>query len=156
MGRLPIGLCIVALGLLASLALARIPASSEAPLSVQHVEVSRLGRFLAHEVTEEISASRGLRVSEDGEDGWKLVLLTSDRDEITFYSAILIRKQFDDVFDQYVIAFQGTCAVVALQSCARDIVQRVQEPIAEFESSWEELSEPANEAENRGAAASVG
>ncbi|MDC8755960.1 hypothetical protein OIK40_15035 [Erythrobacter sp. sf7] len=142
MGRLKKVLCIfgLALGAAAGLAFARFPASS-APLSIQHAEVSRIGKLLADEVTREVSASHLLRASEDADDGWKIILLTSDKDEFTFYSAILIRKQFDDVFDQYVFAFQGTCRVDALNFCARDIVGKVEGPIMQFQNDWKEFSE---------------
>jgi len=143
MGILKKALGVVGLGLCltAGLALARFPAS-RAPLSVQHVEVSRIGRFLAHELTREISASDRLRASEDADDGWKIILLTSDSGNTTFYSAILVRKQFDEVFDQYVFATQGACPSDSLGPCARDIIQRVQEPIVQFQSDWKDHSEP--------------
>jgi hypothetical protein len=154
-GKLFKGFCLVGLGLIGALGIARAPASS-APISLQHIGANKVGKFLAHEVTEEISANQVLRLGQDADDGWKLVLLTSDAENATFYSVVLVRKQFDDVFDQYVFAFQGMCAAEQLRSCARDIVGRVQEPIAQFESDWRDLSEAPPEPERKGEAATSG
>jgi hypothetical protein len=153
-GKLSKGIGLVAVGLIAAIGIARVPAYS-APVSLQHIGDSKAGTSLAGAVSEEISTNQILRVGQDADEGWKLVLLTSNAEgdaEVhgaTFYSVILVRKQFDDVFDQYVFAFQGRCAAEQLQTCARDIVGRVQEPIAQFESNWRDLSqttpEPASE-----------
>jgi hypothetical protein len=144
-GKLSKSIGLVAVGLIAAIGIARVPASS-APVSLQHIGDSKAGTSLASAVTEEISATQILRVGQDADEGWKLVLLTSnaEADGTTFYSVVLVRKQFDDVFDQYVFAFQGRCAAEQLQTCARDIVGRVQEPIAQFESNWRDLSQAPN------------
>jgi hypothetical protein len=138
-GRSSKAFCLFGLGLVAALGIAHRPASS-APISLEHIGANKVGKFLAHEVSEEISTTDMLRVGQDADDGWKLVLLTLDVEGATFYSVVLVRKQFDDVFDQYVFAFHGTCAVEQLRSCARDIVGRVQEPIVQFESDWRDMS----------------
>jgi hypothetical protein len=155
-GKLSKGIGLVAVGLIAAIGIARVPASS-APVSLQHIGANKVGSSLADAVTGEISATRVLRVGQDAEEGWKIVLLTSnangdaEAEAATFYSVILVRKQFDDVFDQYVFAFQGRCAADQLQPCARDIIGQVQEPITQFESDWRDLSqapsEPASERE---------
>ncbi|MEO0056681.1 MAG: hypothetical protein RIT17_111, partial [Pseudomonadota bacterium] len=127
MGKLSKSIGLVAVGLIAAIGIARVPVSS-APVSLQHIGDSKAGTSLAGAVSEEISGNQILRVGQDADEGWKLVLLTSNTEgdaEIegaTFYSVILVRKQFDDVFDQYVFAFQGRCAAEQLQTCARDIV----------------------------------
>lgn len=141
MNRRLAGICLLGLGLIASLGISRFPASS-APISVQHVGTSPIGKFLTHEVTKEIAANQELHVGGDAEDGWKIVLLTSDGQGTTFYSVVLVRKQFEAVFDQYVFSFQGICPAERLQLCAREIVGKVREPISQFEADWEEMSTP--------------
>lgn len=154
MNRLSRGVCLLGLGLIASLAIPRSPASSS-PISVQHIGISQIGKFLAHHLTEEIAANPALHLTDDAEEGWKVVLLTSEGEGATFYSVVLVRKQFDQVFDQYVFAFQGVCAVAALQNCAREIVAKVEEPIAQFETDWRDLSEPDAEAARQSEAATA-
>jgi hypothetical protein len=139
--RVSKGFCVLALGLMASLGFAYFPASS-APISVEHIGTNKIGKFLASEVTEQISASQSLRVGEDAADGWKLVLLTSDGEGATFYSVVVVRKQAEQVFDQYVLVFHGICAVDRLEHCAGEIVRKAQEPITQFEAEWREMSGP--------------
>lgn len=149
MNRQSRGVCLLGLGLglglFASLAIPWSPASSS-PISVQHIGAGQIGRFLTHHLNEEIGANPELHLSDDADEGWKVVLLTSEGEGSTFYSAVLVRKQFDQVFDQYVFAFQGVCAVARLQNCAREIVAKLKEPIAQFETDWRDLSEPDAEA----------
>lgn len=154
MNRLSKGICLLGLGLIASLAIPQSPASSS-PISVQHMGASQVGKFLAHHLTEEIAANPVLHLTDDAEEGWKVVLLTSEGEGATFYSVVLVRKQFDQVFDQYVSAFQGVCAVTRLQNCAREIVAKVEEPIAQFETDWPELSALDAEAEVQSEAATA-
>lgn len=141
MNRLSRGVCLLGLGLIASLAIPWSPASSS-PISVQHIGGGNVGKFLAHHLTEEIAVNPALNLSDDAEEGWKVVLLTSEVEDAAFYSVVLVRKQFDQVFDQYVFAFQGVCSVERLQNCAREIVAKAEEPIAQFETNWRDLSEP--------------
>lgn len=117
------------------------PASAE-KVSIEHSGLDHVGKFLAHEVTEEIARSPILQVGEPDEDGWKLVLLTLAADDASIYSVVLVRKNFDSIFDQYVLAFNGICAIARLEHCAREIVDRVREPISQFDSNWREFSEP--------------
>lgn len=117
------------------------PVSAE-KVSIEHYGLDRVGKFLAHEVTEEIARSPILQVSEQNEDGWKLVLLTLEADDASIYSVVLVRKNFDTIFDQYVLAFNGVCAIGRLGHCAREIVDKVQEPINQFDSNWREFAEP--------------
>ena len=143
MNRTSRGVCLLGLGLglFASLAIPWSPASSS-PISVQHIGAGELGKFLAHHLNEEIGANPELHLSDNADEGWKVVLLTSEGEGATFYSVVLVRKQFDQVFDQYVFAFQGVCSAERLQACAREIVEKVEEPIAQFETDWRDLSQP--------------
>jgi hypothetical protein len=115
---------------------------SASPVSVEHIGADRIGRILSHEVAEEIAGSAFLSIAAADADGWKLVLLTTEKGRGAFYSVVLVRKRFEDVFDQYVIAFNGTCDAAKLSSCAREIVERVRDPIDRFEQNWRELSLP--------------
>ena len=120
-----------------------IPArGSASPVSVEYVGTDRIGRFLAHELTEEIAGSPALSVGKADAEGWKLVLLTTGNGRSAFYSVVLVRKRFEDVFDQYVIAFNGICSAASLNSCAREILAQVSDPIDRFERNWRELSLP--------------
>jgi len=130
--------------------------ASSAPISIQQIGVDRVGKFLAREVSEEISVNPALRVGGDAEEGWKLVILTSESDEATFYSVVLVRKRFEEIFDQYVFAFNGICAVERLRYCAREIVGNIREPIAQFETDWRDLSQPDDEVGPAGDAATGG
>jgi hypothetical protein len=115
---------------------------SASPVSVEHVGADRIGRVLSHEVAEEIASSAFLSIAAADADGWKLVLLTMENGRSAFYSVVLVRKRFEDVFDQYVIAFNGTCDAAKLRYCAREIVEQVRDPIDRFEQNWRELSLP--------------
>lgn len=156
MNRTSRGVCLLGLGLglFASLAIPWSPASSS-PISVQQIGSGQLGKFLAHHLNEEIGANSDLHLSDNADEGWKVVLLTSEGGGSTFYSAVLVRKQFDQVFDQYVFAFQGVCALTRLENCAREIVAKVKEPITQFETDWRDLSEPDEEAEGQNQAATA-
>lgn len=151
----PRGFYIFRNGFIAILGLMHFSASAS-PISVQQIGVDRFGKFLAHEVSEEISVNPALRVGEETEDGWKLVILTSGGDEATFFSVVLVRKRFEEIFDQYVFAFNGICAAQRLRFCAREIVANVQEPIAQFETDWRDLSEPDAEGGRTGDAVTGG
>lgn len=130
-----------------SCAFALASARGEAnPISVEYLGGDRIGTFLAHEVTEEIAGSAALSVGQADEDGWKLVLLTTESGRVAFYSVILVRKRFAEVFDQYVVAFNGFCSATRLRYCAREIVGRVKDPIDQFERNWRELTLPENTA----------
>jgi len=118
--------------------------TSAAPISVQQIGVDRFGKFLAHEVSKEVSINPELGLAEETDDGWKIILLTTGGESATFFSVVLVRKRFEEIFDQYVIAFNGVCAADKLQSCAREIVANVQEPISQFENDWHDLTEPGN------------
>lgn len=135
MGRITKGLVVLGLGLFAGLAIARSQAAS-APISVQHIGTSQTGRFLEHEVKQAIAASSTLGMGEEADEGWKLILLTSEKEGAAFYSVVLVRKQFEEVFDQYVVAFHGICTVEQLPDCAREIVGKVEEPAVQFETNW--------------------
>lgn len=135
MGVITKGLVCLGIGLIAFLTFSRSHAAS-APISVEHTGTSQVGRFLAHEVKQTIAASQTLGLGDEADEGWELILITSEKESATFYSVVLVRKQFEDVFDQYVIAFHGTCTAEQLQQCAREIVNKVEEPAVQFEANW--------------------
>ncbi len=75
--------------------------------------------------------------------------MTMASDNATSYSVVLVRKRFDEVFDQFVVAFNGNCPLANLGLCAQEIVEHVRDPISQFESNWREPAAPPTSSDNQ-------
>jgi hypothetical protein len=124
---LSVGACIIYAG-----------AAHAGTVSVEHSGADRIGRLLAHELSLEIARNSGLVIGTREDEGWRVVLLTVPGDQSAVYSAVLVKKNFDQEFDFFVTTVAGACSAWELRACAYRIVTSFVEPISEYESGWRE------------------
>jgi hypothetical protein len=121
---------------------ASVPTVAEdaiAKISVEYSGSDRIGNLLVYELRNEIDRSPALVVGDDGDDGWKIVVLTMEGpDSSTIYSTTLVRKNFDRAFDYFLITDIGVCQAETLPRCARDIVAGIEGPVIDYDTNWQE------------------
>jgi hypothetical protein len=132
---------LLVIGLIVSFGLQQSP-SSASLVSVQNASADGAGENIVQEVGKEISKSSSLKFGQNEDKGWKIIILSSDFQSFYVYSAILIRKKFDSLFDEYVFSFSGKCDIDSSNYCAKEIVHKIQEPIDQFRRDWKEFSSP--------------
>ncbi|MEM6858034.1 MAG: hypothetical protein AAF559_09190 [Pseudomonadota bacterium] len=129
----------------ALLAASFLAASSNAAhanaLRIDHSGSDLIGKQLAYELAQQVERSADFVPASEGDEAWKVVLLTVETDGSTSFSVSLVKTAPDALFDYFVTAFVGVCGAQRVQACSSDIMSQIAVPIADYEQNWSELAD---------------
>lgn len=119
----------------AALGAAFSPSAYAANIVVEYSGTDPVGREIAYELREKISASKQHNLVHSRDDaGFRLILVTvgSDNQVSTAYSAVLVWKNFavDEGLDYFITTFAGNCGRDVAARCAANVLSGMDSEIS--------------------------